>query len=293
MASWETIKTRIGKVTNKVVSKTEEVADTASKHVKLKTIEGNLSEKYELLGRLAYRHIKGGEVSEEKVNALTAQISSLLANKKQIKAELEAEKARKEAEKQAKKDALAETGRLRLRPILMTTLTTILGMSTMALAQGMGAEMMQPMAVVTIGGLSYATLMTLFVVPCMYDLINGEKMNAREIQMAKEAAGMARGDELIDREVSAPEVPAEPEVPAAPGIPVEPEAPAAPKVPEIPVWTAPAAPAQPAAPVQPPVHPAQGYPYGYPPYGYPAPRRTSPSRRAANRDRVRRRRDKR
>ncbi len=107
MASWETIKTRIGKVTNKVVSKTEEVADTASKHVKLKTIEGNLSEKYELLGRLAYRHIKGGEVSEEKVNALTAQISSLLANKKQIKAELEAEKARKEAEKQAKKDAKA------------------------------------------------------------------------------------------------------------------------------------------------------------------------------------------
>ena len=202
-----------------------------------------------------------------------------------------------------KKDALAETGRLRLRPILMTTLTTILGMSTMALAQGMGAEMMQPMAVVTIGGLSYATLMTLFVVPCMYDIFNGEKMNAREIQMAKEAAGMARGDEMIDGETAAPaaekpaEVPAAPaaekpavpaEVPAAPA--EEPAAPAEPKVPEVPVWTAPV---KPAAPVQPTVHPAQGYPYGYPPYGYPAPRRTSPSRRAANRDRVRRRRDER
>ena len=55
---------------------------------------------------------------------------------------------------------------------------------------GMGAEMMQPMAVVTIGGLSYATLMTLFIVPALYDIVNGEKMSAREIQMAQEAAGM-------------------------------------------------------------------------------------------------------
>ncbi|MBQ8088093.1 MAG: efflux RND transporter permease subunit, partial [Clostridia bacterium] len=72
-----------------------------------------------------------------------------------------------------KRDALVEAGRLRLRPILMTALTTILGMSTMALGTGLGAEMMQPMAVVVIGGLTYATLMTLFVVPCMYDLLNG------------------------------------------------------------------------------------------------------------------------
>ncbi len=91
-----------------------------------------------------------------------------------------------------KKEALLETGRIRLRPILMTALTTILGMSTMALAQGMGAEMMQPMAVVTIGGLSYATLMTLFVVPVLYDMFNGEKMKVREIEMMKEAAGMKR-----------------------------------------------------------------------------------------------------
>ena len=104
----------------------------------------------------------------------------------------------------SKKEALVETGRLRLRPILMTAATTILGMSTMALGAGLGAEMMQPMAVVTIGGLSYATLMTLFIVPVMYDLINGEKMSAREIQMAKEAAGMANGEEIFD-EPSAPE----------------------------------------------------------------------------------------
>ena len=91
-----------------------------------------------------------------------------------------------------KRDALIETGRIRLRPILMTALTTILGMSTMALATGMGAEMMQPMAVVIVGGLIYSTLMTLFVVPVLYDLFNGEKMKAREIEMMKEAAGMQR-----------------------------------------------------------------------------------------------------
>ncbi|MDO4369733.1 MAG: efflux RND transporter permease subunit [Clostridia bacterium] len=92
----------------------------------------------------------------------------------------------------SKRDALIETGRVRLRPILMTALTTILGMSTMALGTGMGAEMMQPMAIVTIGGLTYATLMTLFVVPALYDIFNGETMRAREIEMMKEAAGMQR-----------------------------------------------------------------------------------------------------
>ena len=113
-----------------------------------------------------------------------------------------------------KREALIETGRIRLRPILMTALTTILGMSTMALGQGTGAEMMQPMAVVSIGGLSYATLMTLFIVPVLYDLLNGKKMNAREIQMIKEAAGMT-GDEVLDgdtrSEAKAPAPTPEPE----------------------------------------------------------------------------------
>ena len=102
-----------------------------------------------------------------------------------------------------KREALLETGRIRLRPILMTALTTILGMSTMALATGMGAEMMQPMAIVTIGGLSYATLMTLFVVPAMYDLFNGEKMSAREIEMAKESMGLSDGEDEASTESGA------------------------------------------------------------------------------------------
>ena len=62
-----------------------------------------------------------------------------------------------------KKEALVEAGVTRMRPILMTALTTILAMTTMALGYGSGAEMMQPMAVVSIGGLTYATLLTLLV----------------------------------------------------------------------------------------------------------------------------------
>ena len=95
-----------------------------------------------------------------------------------------------------KREALLETGRVRLRPILMTAITTILGMLTLALGVGMGSEMMQPMAVVTIGGLTYATFMTLFIVPVLYDMFNGEKMSAREIQMAREAAGLNDPDQL-------------------------------------------------------------------------------------------------
>ena len=69
------------------------------------------------------------------------------------------------------KEALLEAGKTRLRPIVMTALTTILALSTMALGIGEGAEMMQPMAVTTIGGLLYATVLTLFLVPIMYYLV--------------------------------------------------------------------------------------------------------------------------
>ncbi len=67
-------------------------------------------------------------------------------------------------------EALVQTGRDRIRPILMTALTTIFGLVTMALGLGSGGDMLQPLAIVTIGGLAYATLLTLFVVPAVYDI---------------------------------------------------------------------------------------------------------------------------
>jgi HAE1 family hydrophobic/amphiphilic exporter-1 len=79
-----------------------------------------------------------------------------------------------------KKEAIIEAGKTRLRPILMTALTTILAMSTMALGVGSGSEMMQPMAIVTEGGLVYGTLLTLFVVPCIYDAFNRNKSMVEE-----------------------------------------------------------------------------------------------------------------
>ncbi|WP_322170496.1 efflux RND transporter permease subunit [Acutalibacter caecimuris] len=77
--------------------------------------------------------------------------------------------------------AILSAGRTRMRPILMTVLTTVLGLVFMALATGMGAEMMQPIAVVCIGGLLYATLMTLFVVPAMYDIMAKKKLRKVEV----------------------------------------------------------------------------------------------------------------
>ena len=73
------------------------------------------------------------------------------------------------------KDAIITAGTMRIRPILMTALTTILGLSTMAIGFGQGAEMMQPMAIVTIGGLIYGTLLTLIVVPCIYAVFNKKR----------------------------------------------------------------------------------------------------------------------
>ncbi len=75
----------------------------------------------------------------------------------------------------ATREAIIETGRTRLRPILMTALTTILAMTTMALGIGTGSDMMQGMAIVTIGGLTYSTVLTLFVVPIMIEVTSRRK----------------------------------------------------------------------------------------------------------------------
>lgn len=73
------------------------------------------------------------------------------------------------------REAIVTTGQNRLRPIVMTALTTILGLSTLAMGFGMGADMAQPMALVVIGGLIYGTLLTLLVVPCIYESFNRKR----------------------------------------------------------------------------------------------------------------------
>jgi multidrug efflux pump subunit AcrB len=69
-------------------------------------------------------------------------------------------------------DAIVEAGSTRLRPILMTTMTTVFGMLPLALGIGEGSEMMQPLAIAVVGGLSVSMLLTLFVVPSAYLIFN-------------------------------------------------------------------------------------------------------------------------
>ncbi|MFQ5676018.1 MAG: efflux RND transporter permease subunit, partial [bacterium] len=75
----------------------------------------------------------------------------------------------------SKRDAIQQAGQVRLRPILMTTLTTVLGLLPMAFGLGEGAELRTPMAVTVIGGLLVGTLLTLIVIPTVYDLVVREK----------------------------------------------------------------------------------------------------------------------
>ena len=76
-----------------------------------------------------------------------------------------------------RREAIVDAGTTRLRPILMTSLTTILGLIVTAMAKNAGTSLIQPVALVCIGGLLYATLMTLFVVPCMYEIVSKKKLH--------------------------------------------------------------------------------------------------------------------
>lgn len=79
-----------------------------------------------------------------------------------------------------KREAIMLAGRTRMRPVLMTALTTILALSTMAFSDDMGADLSKPMSVVTIGGLIYGTLLTLIVIPCIYDIFMKEKGESKK-----------------------------------------------------------------------------------------------------------------
>ena len=75
-----------------------------------------------------------------------------------------------------RREAIAEAAVTRLRPILMTSITTILGLAVMAMGRDEASSLLQPLAVTCIGGLTYATFMTLYVVPVMYDVFSKKEL---------------------------------------------------------------------------------------------------------------------
>lgn len=79
---------------------------------------------------------------------------------------------------QTSRAALLQAGQVRLRPILMTTLTTVLGLSPMALGWGEGAEIRAPMAIAVMGGLLFSALLTLFFIPVVYELVDRRGVGA-------------------------------------------------------------------------------------------------------------------
>ncbi|KKL88521.1 hypothetical protein LCGC14_1923870 [marine sediment metagenome] len=74
-----------------------------------------------------------------------------------------------------RREAIIEGGKIRLRPILMTTTTTVLGLLPLALGLGEGAELRMPMGITVIGGLLFSTLLTLILIPVVYDLVEKAK----------------------------------------------------------------------------------------------------------------------
>ncbi len=83
-----------------------------------------------------------------------------------------------EIERETGKDitsSIVAAARLRLRPILMTTLSTVVGMIPLALGWGEGAEMLQPLAITVVWGLSFSMLVSLLMVPVMYHILHSFK----------------------------------------------------------------------------------------------------------------------
>jgi HAE1 family hydrophobic/amphiphilic exporter-1 len=89
----------------------------------------------------------------------------------------------------SKRDALVEAGRVRLRPIMMTTLTTVLGLIPMAAGWGEGAEVSAPMAITVMGGLVFSTILTLFLIPVVYEVMD------RKVIVAEDAVAGPAGAE--------------------------------------------------------------------------------------------------
>ncbi len=86
-------------------------------------------------------------------------------------------------------EAVVEAGAARMRPILMTTITSLVGTAPLALGLGDGSELMRPLAIAVVGGLSVSTLLTLFVVPCLYVLLHALTAKLRGFVLGSPESG--------------------------------------------------------------------------------------------------------
>ena len=94
-----------------------------------------------------------------------------------------------------RRSAMLQAAPQRLKPILMTTMTTVLGMWPLALGIGQGSEFLQPLGVVVFAGLSLATLLTLFIIPCVYLMLHddvGGRFKAKVTQSVQTVSNRPR-----------------------------------------------------------------------------------------------------
>ena len=85
-------------------------------------------------------------------------------------------------------DAVIAGGKSRLRPVLMTSFTTVLGMLPLAIGTGAGSETWQPMGIAVIGGLTFSTILTLFIVPVLYSILVNRSQRKEQERLARLAA---------------------------------------------------------------------------------------------------------
>ncbi len=100
MAEWEKFRETMGSVANKAAKKTEELAQSTAKYIRLKTMDAKLSSKYETLGRLTYKQIKEEVSQAERISRVIEEIDSLRAQRKALKAEIEADKQKRAEERE-------------------------------------------------------------------------------------------------------------------------------------------------------------------------------------------------
>ena len=85
-------------------------------------------------------------------------------------------------------DAVIAGAKSRLRPVLMTSFTTVLGMLPLAIGTGAGSETWQPMGIAVIGGLTFSTILTLFIVPVLYSILVNRAQRKEQERAARAAA---------------------------------------------------------------------------------------------------------